>query len=105
LELVGEIRQNAPAILQHISVPISNDSKASGPETRVALNIAVRPRMLTAIDFNHEFAFEAYKIENEGTKWNLAPKLDVAQSTITEQAPEHTFRVRHFPAQCAGVTT
>jgi hypothetical protein len=69
----------------------------------IALGVARRVSMLTAIDFDDEAMFVTHKISDERPDRRLAPKADAFQSMRAKRRPKVPFCFGQVFAQSFGV--
>jgi len=58
--------------------------------------------MLPPVGFDNKTMAQAYEINNIRTNRMLATKLAAGQAMATQQKPQKTLGVGHFPAKLAG---
>jgi hypothetical protein len=74
-----DIGKNLVCVREHLIIPESKYAIAARSEIRCADFIVARPiRMLAAIDFDYQSAFNRAKINEIGTDRKLTPELNFA---------------------------
>src|SRR4029077_5885152 len=73
--------------LQNVVVPVARDSKAFCDQDGISRCVAVRRRVLAAVDFDDDPLFEANEIKNKVLKGDLATKLEKRKAPVAKQSP------------------
>jgi len=93
-------------LLQYLVIPKTLDEKTLCLDQVAALFVVAGSlQMLTTIEFDDEFRFQACKIRDETCDLYLASKSIAGDLSATKVAPQQTFRVGRFVTQptCAGL--
>jgi hypothetical protein len=91
--------QHAVGIPHDVVVPKPQNAPTRSLQKRVSPDIGWIVGVLTAVDLNDQGMRGAREIDNEGTNWNLAAKLDAAQTAVAQQTPHDALRVGLIPAE------
>lgn len=79
---------------QHLVIPKPQHPKPSFFDLPVSMAIVLRVvLMLSAIQFDDQFGFDAGEIGDIGTNRNLAPETMAADLPVAQKAPEVAFGV------------
>jgi hypothetical protein len=82
-----KIRQDTLRILQHVRIPVSNDTKSSCLQASVSEPVRLRIRVLPTVDLDDKSSLEADKINNGGPERNLSAEFDAFEPTVAQQEP------------------
>lgn len=94
---------NTLKILKHFFIRESNDLQTITLQKRLTLLIFLQPARVTfAINLDDQFHVSAIEIDNERADGLLAAELHSRQTTISQQAPEDSFRDGRIVAQLAA---
>src|ERR1700722_3816920 len=85
--------QNPVAIPQHLVVPEPKDFPALAFQIGVSGLIARALSVLRALGFDDQLSANAQKVDNVGADRDLPAKLESAEATIAQQAPQAQFAV------------
>lgn len=85
-------------------IPESQDAESLAFQILVSPSIIFLRRalpVLSAVQFDDYFYFQAYEIDHVGTDRTLPAKLVSQKAAITEPFPEKSFRIRLMLAECS----
>ena len=85
--------QNPFAILQHLVVPKPKDFPALAFQIGVSGLIARTLSVLRAVSLDNQLSPNAEKVDDVGADRDLPAKLESAEATIAQKAPEAQFAV------------
>ena len=83
-----DIGKNLVSVGEHLIIPESKDAIAARSEIgRTDFIVAISIRVLAAIDFDYQSAFNGAKINEIGTNRKLTPELNVAKPPASKMTP------------------
>jgi hypothetical protein len=85
--------QNPFAILRHLAVPEAKHLPPLGRQISVADIVANAFGVLRTVGFDNQLSAYTKKVDNVGADRNLSAKLESAQATIAQQAPQAKLAV------------
>jgi hypothetical protein len=97
--------KNTLAIFEHIRIPEPQHPIALRLQPAIARYVALRFRMLAAIQFDHQSPLVTHKVDDVLANWRLPAKAQSIEAVGAELHPERSFRIRHFGTHRFGAKT
>jgi hypothetical protein len=105
LQRVPDSVEDAGPVVPKLVVPDAEDAKVLRSQPRVALDVANRSGVLTAIKLDYQPGLETDKIDDVAPDGNLAAKLESSEAPIAKDRPENSLFVgstgSQLPRECA----
>ena len=98
VQIGKDVFENALRTLEHVVIPITENTEAFCPKERVPDGIPLRRRVLTSVDFNDDFRLETRKVQYEVPEGHLPPKLEPDKTPIAQHVPHCSFGIGRFMA-------
>ena len=96
-EMRDDIAKYRSVLLEDIIVPIAKNAKSFSTQKQVPLLIALRFKMMAAVDFNDDLSVETNEIQDVILKWDLSAEFETHETTVPQKLPHGGFSVGRRP--------
>jgi hypothetical protein len=99
-----DILKHRLRFLKNVIVPIAQHLKSFPRQARISHMIALRGKMLAAVHFDHDPAFEADKVQDEPLERHLSTEFETDKAAVPQEPPHLRFCIGRGMTHLPGVT-